>query len=142
MLIPEIITELANRPAELSSPKTSKNGNTMTIESPELGLRVLFIRKDDEVVEILFSVGGRMDITGKGNQYKILSTAHDALKKYLNVFLKPSDVAVVFSADRSESSRVNLYNKIAPKFITPILGSGWDFVPQEYDEESNFMWVR
>lgn len=141
MNVSEIITELADRPAKISL-KKDRGGNVFKILNSELGLEILLNRMNGTDVGIIFSVNGSTHLTNKGNQYEILSTVHDALKRYLPEFLKPDDSSVSFIADRSESSRVKLYQRIASKYITPILGSDWNFVPQVYADYHYFVWER
>lgn len=136
----DFITELADAPAPLTV--TGKEKDFISIENRELNLVINFLRHYGTNVSIQFAVDDDFELTGAGNQYKILSTVHYALKKYLNWFLKPYDTEVSFSADRLEPSRVSLYNRIAPRYITPILGPDWKFSKQTYRDEIQYVWER
>lgn len=151
-----ILTELADNPAPVMVSRNS-TPNELYLSSPELELSILLKRnssteyflsagekKYDHHVEIIFSVANEYDITGKGagKKFRIFSTVNAALQKYLPKFIQPTDQAVYFTSDNLEESRLSLYSKLARRYVSAILGSGWNFYTYDKKYDRYYIWER
>lgn len=60
--------------------------------------------------------GMKFDITGSGDQFKVLGT----VMKIIGDFIKKEKPHIVsFSAEKSEGSRVQLYHKLLKRYVPP-----------------------
>lgn len=73
---------------------------------------------------INFNRNGQFELTGQGDQYKILFTVKDIIEKYLPK-ISHSVNGIMFTADENEHSRVKLYAKRVVPLITQLLDSDW-----------------
>lgn len=61
---------------------------------------------------IEFTRGNSMEVTGQGDELRILSTIIAILKEFIE---KEKPTAIYFAADREEASRMKLYDRMAKK---------------------------
>lgn len=96
-----------------------------------------------DLLFIEFAVNGDYHITGKGNAITVLSTVKKIIETYLPKMVTRSIRFVQFAADKSEPSRIKLYQRAVP-IITRILGYGWEPVDMQNSESSlhTFVWGR
>lgn len=74
-----------------------------------------FISKQSvEGWEIFFNVDGFMHITGGGDSFAVFSTVIEIIKDFIK---KNNPQVLVFTADKSEKSRVDLYSSMVKKMI-------------------------
>lgn len=101
------------------------------------------ISKNINIIDFSFSINEYYHLTGKGNkeQFRILGTVSEIIKNHLPEFIDNDVKMIYFDADASESSRVSLYNKIAPK-ITKLLDSGWKFKIDNAYGNILYIWER
>jgi hypothetical protein len=71
----------------------------------------------DEDWEITFNVGGKFNITNKGDAFRIFATAKDAVKRFMTAPQGKGADRVYFSAKTSEPTRVKLYDKLAQMMV-------------------------
>jgi hypothetical protein len=71
----------------------------------------------DEDWEITFNVGGKFNITNKGDAFRIFATAKDAVKRFMTTPQGKGADRVYFSAKTSEPTRVKLYDKLAQMMV-------------------------
>lgn len=117
---------------------------------PELNLAVYFSRgslfrtNSYDAVFIEFAVGDRKDMTGKGNEIKILSTVKNILERELKGFIDPGINYVSFGAEREDLSRVKLYARRAVPIVGQLLGPGWEVFDNNSADRSieSFTWKR
>lgn len=132
----EFMLELADKPAEFT---TTINDDYCEVSAPTIGLELYLIRglshtMNNDRVSIEFSVNGRRDLTGAGNQIKILSTVSAMLNYSLKKFINRHDRFIMFSADRSEPSRVRFYATRAVPEISRILKTiNYNWQPADLD---------
>lgn len=149
MRVHEFIFELADKPAQFKI--THRDDDVCEVSSPELGLTLYITRGisnelKNNMLYIEFAVNNQYHITGKGNSIKILSTVIAMISSALPKFMRRTDDFVIFSAEKSEPSRVSLYNRAVPKItnILQTLDYAWKFKPVN-DPNSGFQrytWER
>lgn len=134
MRVHEFIFELADKPAQFTI--THREDDVCEVSSPELGLKLYITRGvsnelKNNALYIEFAVNDRYTITGKGNSIKILSTVLAMISSALPKFMQRTDDFVIFGAEKSEPSRVSLYNRAVPKItnILQTLDYAWKFKP-------------
>lgn len=127
MRLTEFLIETGNAPAPFHL--VTGDDEYWEIASPEIGLTVYLSLNHaygGETVFIEFAVNGKYDATGDSqNPLKIFSTVKAILAKYLPGFARGYDF-VTFGAEKSEPSRIKLYNRAVP-VISQILGPEWQF---------------
>lgn len=137
MKLHELLLELGNQwyPFEL----VAHEPEYMEIVSQ--GLTVYLTGMPNTIIE--FAVNGEYNLTGRGNAYRILATVVKILETYLPKMITEETRTVFFGADKSEPSRVKLYQRAVP-VIGRILGNDW-----EYQKDTNsgnsiqtFTWTR
>lgn len=144
MRLLELLVETGNNPAPFHL--VNPDDEVWEIRSPDIHLNLYILRtqngrKFDQVV-IEFTVGGNYNKTGTGNAVKIFSTVHAMLKKYLPAYIERSDNVVTFGAEKSEPSRVKLYNRVAPE-ISKILGPNWEYgAVDDKGSLKRYVWTR
>lgn len=87
-----------------------------------------FVPMPDDIVDISFDRGGRMDITGKGNAAQVLATVVDAINKYIK-----AEQPYMISFSASEDSRAKLYQHM----IKRLAGSYVLVPPDQYPESED-----
>ena len=74
-----------------------------------------FISKNSiEGWELFFDVNGMMHITGGGDSFMVLSTVVEIAKDFI---IKNKPQLLVFTADKNDKSRVDLYSSMVKKLI-------------------------
>lgn len=111
-----------------------------------LGKLDLLFEKNYNEIHISFKIDENYNITKKakhGEQFKILNTVWKTITEELPTFITSDIDQIIFTSDASETSRVSLYDKIAPK-LTNILGNEWKYTPKKYEDidEVYYIWVR
>jgi KTSC domain len=146
MRVTELLLELGNAPADYHV--TDNNPEYRTVVCEELGLEFTISRQFEKAyvysVFIEFSVHGKYNLTGSGNEIKILSTVRDMFETSLHYFLKPTDQIIEFASEKGEESRVSLYTRFVP-IISKILGPGWKYSGDQYNPDGGlriFKWER
>ena len=148
MFLKELITEVGSNP--LPYQVNTEEDNYWEILCPELNLSMyltrgsLFGTNSFDAVFVEFYVGDRRDITGRGNEIKILSTVKNMIEKELKNFIDISDCYVTFGAEKSEESRVKLYARRAVPIVSQLLGPKWQSFDNNRDDRSieTFTWIR
>lgn len=132
MLIEEIISEIRAEPYPYAVNETDNFSYHEIMASFETrdrsDIMVELYAQKRGTLNITFDRNGDYDITGAGDQFRILVTVLKIIETYVP---KLSEVAnqVLFSADLSEPSRVKLYqNRLVP-IIDRLLGAGWSKQP-------------
>ena len=137
MKIEDILLELGN--TWYNYHVTSKNEDYVEVRAEEAGLTV-YLAENFGYVSIEFSINGRLDLTGGGDAFKILSTVKRILTEHLPDFAHHSN-EVAFFASNNEPSRIKLYQRIVP-VISGILGNGWTHQQSQVGNHEEFTWKR
>lgn len=85
---------------------TTSNGQEVVID-------FLYDRKSNGY-EAVFTINDQTKMTGGGEQFEILSTVLQAIKKFAD---KHPKSAIMFSADKDEPSRVKVYHRMVKRFV-------------------------
>lgn len=148
MKLCDLVLEVGTNP--LPYQRNIEDDNYWELLCPELNLVMyltrgtLFGRNSYDTVFIEFYVGDRRDLTGRGNEIKILSTVKSMLERDLKNFIDPNDRYVTFGAERSEESRVRLYARRAAPMVSQILGADWEIFDNNRPDRSieSFTWKK
>lgn len=114
-------------------PRLKKFDATLGPSGPRVTIS-FFLQDFGKSIEIEFSVDSRKEVTGKGNQFKILSHVLNVIKNELPNVVKKNTQYINIYSDIDEKSRVSLYSKAVPLMTTVIkdaLGKDW-----VYDRET------
>jgi hypothetical protein len=120
----EVVTELANKPYPFKAENDIDYYIADFITDAGIKYEVIIEANGENSVEVSFySVNNKTNysissITNTGDAFRVLATVMLVVKTYLNKYKKITTFE--FNADKSEPSRVKLYNafvKILPKFI-------------------------
>ena len=131
----DFITELGDAPYNYKLDKDASDpGSEWYFHAPTSvgGLMVMFNYHLGQL-SIEFTLDGEYEQSNKGDQFKILSTVYNIIKRELPKIVANTDIdSVIFTANAENAARVKLYRRIAPQ-ISKILGPEWKF-----EERSNF----
>lgn len=105
-------------PTQFEAEFEAKDGSEVVVE--------LYVMSNKSGI-LAFDRDGDVEMTHKGDQFKILFTIMEIITKMLTTALaKEMLTELTFSADSNEPSRVKLYtNKLSPE-ISKILGPNWE----------------
>lgn len=120
-------------PTQFEAEFEAKDGSEIVVE--------LYVMSDGSSI-LAFDRDGDVEMTNKGDQFKILFTIMEIIEKMLTVALgKKMLKELTFSADSNEPSRVKLYtNKLSPA-ISKMLGPDWTGPVLGKDDHSvTFTW--
>lgn len=120
-----------------------------TKQHHEVSARIAY-NPETKSVGLGFTRNGQYELTGQGDQFKILVTVVDFFKQYLPKMISEYNPEVVyFSGDVNEKSRIKLYSKRGASIVGKILGSSWVGPtekiwqdPKSGITDLNFIWNR
>lgn len=95
-------------------------------------------------LNIEFALDGEYEMTGTGDQFRILATVMKIVRNHLPQLASPEDVRFVrFTADSDEPSRVSLYRRAAPRIgqILQAMPARWQFT-ERGGRSVSFLWTK
>lgn len=100
-------------------------------------MMVSFMKKPGGVWDVIFERNGSMDVTGKGDQYKVFSTVIAVIQEFVE---KVQPEKITFGADKTNSdSRSNLYDRMIRRFAKR---AGYNFTSQEVSGSTYFTLMK
>ena len=138
MRLAELLLELGN--SSYSYDISYSDSRHMQIDAADGRLVVNLMVDNNNELTIDFAVNGKYSVTGTGDAIRIFSTVKHILETELCEMITPKIHTVGFAADKSEPSRVRLYNRIIP-VITKILGHQWINVDDNNDDNSLYFYT-
>lgn len=95
----------------------------LMLEDPDYTprLNIIFTYTDE-----VKNIQGTTDMTGTGDQFRIMATVTKIVKEYFNSHDQNKYEIIRFEAKSSERGKVALYKRLAHKLIDEVLGQVWD----------------